>query len=105
MNEVACTSMISSNYFDIPVPKVYAFATEAPRPFVIQEYVDGEVLSSLWNRYNEEEKRFVAHQLADIIIQMGEIRFDGIGSFTGDPGGSLGPTVEGSKIFKGRASS
>jgi len=35
-------------------------------------------------------------------VNMGEIRFDRIGGFTGGENCLLGPTVEGSKLFKGR---
>ena len=43
--------------------------------------------------------------MAEIIVNMGEMRFDGIGGFTGGKNCLLGPTVEGSKLFKGRVSS
>jgi len=104
LNEVTCISMISSNCPNIPVPSVYAFSPDAPNPFIVQEYIDGETLSSLWNHYTEDDKQQVALKIANIIVDMGELRFDGIGSFTGDADHLLGPTVEGSKIFKGRAS-
>ena len=102
MNEVNCISMISSRCPDIPVSEVYAFSADVPDSFIAQEYIDGNPLSSSWNGYTEDEKRQVAQQIADIIVNMGEIRFDQIGSFTGDAGALLGPTVEGSKLFKGR---
>jgi hypothetical protein len=104
MNEVNCISMISSRFPDIPVPEVYDFSSDVRDSFIAQEYIDGNPLSSSWNGYTEDEKRQVAQQIADIIVNMGEIRFDQIGSFTGDAGALLGPTVEGSKFFKGRVS-
>lgn len=104
MNEVNCISMISSSCSDIPVPEVYAFSSDVPDSFIAQEYIDGNPLSSSWNGYTENEKRQVAQQIADIIVNMGEFRFDQIGSFTGDAGALLGPTVEGSKLLKGRVS-
>ncbi|KAF9448527.1 hypothetical protein P691DRAFT_669241 [Macrolepiota fuliginosa MF-IS2] len=102
VNEVNCISMISSRCPDIPVPEVYAFSSDVPDPFIAQEYIDGNPLSSSWNGYTEDEKRQVAQRVADIVVKMGEMRFDQIGSFTGDVGALLGPTVEGSKLFKGR---
>jgi hypothetical protein len=105
MNEVNCISMISSRCLDIPVPEVYAFSSDVPDSFIAQEYIDGNPLSSSWSGYTEDEKRQVAQQIAEIIVNMGEIRFDQIGGFsTGDAGALLGPTVEGSKLFKGRVS-
>ncbi|KDR66039.1 hypothetical protein GALMADRAFT_148205 [Galerina marginata CBS 339.88] len=103
MNEVNCISMISSRCPDIPVPALYDFSSDVLGAFIAQEYVDGNPLSSSWNGYTEDEKQQVAQQIADIIVNMGEIHFDQIGSFTGDAGVLLGPTVEGSKLFKGRA--
>lgn len=105
VNEVTCLSIISSHCRDIPVPKVHAFATDAPNAFIAEEYIDGEALSSCWNRYTEDEKRQIAHRIAQIIVDMGEIRFDGIGGFTGGADCLLGPTMEGCKLFKGRVSS
>jgi len=102
VNEVTCISMISSNHPDIPVPKVYAFAADTRNPFIDQEYIDGETLSSSWSHYTENEKQQVAHRIADIIVDMGEVRFDAIGGFTGDADSLLGPTVEGSKLFKNK---
>ena len=104
VNEVNCISMISSRCPDIPVPAVYAYSSDLLSPFIAEEYIAGDTLSSLWNRYTEDEKRQVAQQIADIVVTMGETRFDYIGSFTGDAGCLLGPTVEGSKLFKGRVS-
>ena len=69
------------------------------------EYIRGEPLSSCWNRFAESEKYQVSERIADIIVHMGDTRFDMIGGFTGDKNYLLGPTVEGSKLFKGRVSS
>ena len=104
VNEVNCISMVSSCCPNIPVPMVYAFSSDPINPFIAEEYIAGDTLSSSWNHYNEDEKRQVAQQIADIVVTMGETRFDYIGSFTGDAGCLLGPTVEGSKLFKGRVS-
>jgi len=102
LNEVACISMIYAHCPNIPVPKIYAFDTETPNSFIAQEYMGGERLSSIWNRYTEMEKGLVALKIAEILVDMGELRFSGIGGFTGCTTHSLGPTVEGSKLYKGR---
>ena len=96
--------MVSARCPNIPVPKIYAFHAEAPNPFIAQEYMDGELLSSIWNRYTQMEKRSVALKIAEMIVDMGETRFSGIGGFTSCASHTLGPTVEGSKLFKGRVS-
>ncbi|KAG2124172.1 kinase-like domain-containing protein [Suillus clintonianus] len=101
LNEVASISMISARCPNILVPKIYASSAEGPNPFVAQEYIDGEPLSTIWNRYTETEKHSVALTIAEIIVDMGETRFSAIGGFVSGTS-TLGPTVEGSKIFKGR---
>jgi aminoglycoside phosphotransferase (APT) family kinase protein len=106
VNGVTCLSIISSHSPDVPVPKVHTFAADSPNAFIAEEYVDREILSSCWNHYTEDKKRQVAYRIAQIIVSMGEMRFDGIGGFTS--GGAdclLGSTVEGSKLFKGQVSS
>ena len=96
--------MISACCPNIPVPKIYAFDAEAPNPFVAQEYMDGEPLSTIWNRYTQTEKNLVAVKIAEMIVNMAEMRFSDIGGFTSRTICILGPTVEGSKLFKGRVS-
>jgi hypothetical protein len=86
-------------FFTLPVPTVYAFSSDPIDPFIAEEYIAGDTLSSLWNHYTEDEKQ---QQIADIVVTMGETRFDYI--VMGDAGCLLGPTVEGSKLFKGRVS-
>jgi hypothetical protein len=104
LNEVACISIISARCPNIPVPKIHAFGAEALNSFVAQEYMDGEPLSSIWKRYTQREKGLVALKIAEIVVNMGEIRFSSIGGFTTFSSYTLGPTVEGSKLFRGRVS-
>ena len=67
------------------------------------EFINGEPLSSVWNTYTNAEKSIVAQEIANMVVDLGEIEFDGIGGLT--PEYELGPTVEGMKLFKGRVSS
>ncbi|KAG1906342.1 kinase-like domain-containing protein, partial [Suillus fuscotomentosus] len=102
LNEVASISLISARCPNIPVPKIYAFRADGLNPFVAQEYIDGEPLSSIWTRYTEAEKHSVALKIAEIIVDMAGTRFSAIGGFASPTSHALGPTVEGSKLFKGR---
>lgn len=99
LNEVGCLLYVKA-HTSIPVPRVYSWSTQAGQEYVAREYVDGECLSSVWGGYSRGEKETVAVKLANIIAEMVEIRFDKIGGIL--PDGNLGPTVEGSKISKGR---
>jgi hypothetical protein len=90
---------------------LYAFDAKALNPFVAQEYIDGEPLSAIWDRYTQTETGLVALKIAEIVVDMAEMRFSSIGGFASCVGGfasgtrsTLGPTVEGSKLFKGRVS-
>ncbi|KAG2032809.1 kinase-like domain-containing protein [Suillus americanus] len=103
LNEVASISLISARCPNIPVPKIYAASADGPNPFIAQEYIDGEPLSTIWNRYTETEKHSVALKIAEIIVDMAETRFSAIGGFASPTSYTLGPTIEGSKFFKGRS--
>lgn len=104
LNEVASISMISVRCPNIPVPKIYASSADGSNPFIAQEFIDGEPLSTIWPHYTEMEKHAVAKKLAEIIVDMAETRFSAIGGFASPTSSTLGPTVEGSKLFKGRVS-
>lgn len=64
-------------------PAVYAFSANTSDAFIAQEYIDGERLTSCWGRFTENEKYQVSQRIAEIIVNMGEMRFDRIGGFTG----------------------
>lgn len=105
LNEVASISLVSARCPNIPAPKTYAFSADGSNPFIAQEYIDGEPLSTIWNRYTVAEKCSVVVKIAEMIVDMAETRFSAIGGFaTVSPAShTLGPTVEGSKFFKGRS--
>lgn len=90
--------MISAHCPNIPVLEIYAFDVNALNPFATQEFIDGEPWSTIWGHYTQMEKGLV----------MVEIHISSIGGFASCVGGfasgthwTLGPTVEGSKLFKG----
>lgn len=99
LNEIGCLSYVNA-HTSIPVPQVFLWSIKAGKQYIAREYVEGECLSSVWGGYSEEEKDVVAVKLAKIIVEMAEIRFDKIGGIMPDK--NLGPTVERSKILKGR---
>lgn len=104
-NEVAFLTFVRDNVLDVPVPKVYGHSLDDDAPgthFIAQEYIDGELLSSVWKTYDEATKMKVARQVAEIVVKLGETTLDGIGGLMLDH--KLGPTVEGMKLFKGRVS-
>ena len=68
--------------------------------FQAEEYIDGDPLSDNWTSYSEPEKNEVARKIAELVICLGEVRSGSIAGM--EPGGLLGPTVEGVKLFKGR---
>ena len=91
----------------VPVPKVYSHSllenSGLTTHYIAEEFIDGECLSTLWKSYDESTKSAIASQIAEIIVTLGETTFDSIGSLMLDH--TLGPTVEGIKLFKGRVSS
>jgi aminoglycoside phosphotransferase len=103
-NEVGWLRYMAKHCPEIPVPAVFAYSdgagVDAPS-FIAQEYVQATALSEAWTTFTETEKEQMALALANLVVCMGECRFDAIGGMT--PEGILGPTVEGVKLFKGRS--
>ena len=102
-NEVAFLTFVRKNLQYVPVPRVFCHSLDenaSPTPFITEEFMDGERLSSAWGTYDEPTKLAVAHQIAEIIVEFAETTSHGIGGLMLDH--ELGPTVEGMKIFKGR---
>lgn len=88
----------------IPAPKVYAWddGSSKTRPaFIAQEFIEGQKLSAVWLDLTEEQKRVISWDVATVVIDLGETRFDcGIGGLAIDA--PAGPTVEAAKIINGR---
>ena len=104
-NEIAFLTYISKHHPSIPVPKVYAYnirQSGSNSPYIAMEFIDGQPLDSVWSSLTESEKASLADQVAQIIVTLGEIDLGGIGGLTLEH--KLGPTVEGTKLFKGRVS-
>lgn len=55
-NGVACLTFVKQNLRDVPVPQVYSYSLEgssSEKPFVAEEYIEGDCLSSIWMTYEE----------------------------------------------------
>ncbi|KAK3058567.1 hypothetical protein LTR09_000131 [Extremus antarcticus] len=103
-NEVGWLRYLKTHCPDIPVPAVYDYSDGIlpdEQPFIAQQYVPFPALSDVWQTYTDNEKHEVARKIAELTIHLGEQRFDAIAGMM--PDGSLGPTVEGCKLFKGRS--
>lgn len=104
-NEVAFLTFVRQDIPGVPVPQVYSHSLDGEacgRYFIAEEFIDGQVLSSVWNTYDEPTKWAVSRQIAEMVVKLGETEFDKIGGMMLDH--ELGPTVEGIKLFKGRVS-
>lgn len=102
-NEVGWLSYMAKHCPDVPVPQVYDFSDgskDDSRPFIAEEFVEAKALCDVWLTYSEKEKEIVARNLAELTVRLGGLRFDAIGGM--NPDGTMGPTVEGVKLFKGR---
>lgn len=85
------------------MPRVYHFkATDRPGlSFIVEEYILGSNLSSVWMSLNMAEKESLALQLASITVDLAEVQFEMIGGLNATTF-TPAPTVEGPKLFKGR---
>ncbi|KAK3696190.1 hypothetical protein LTR37_018092 [Vermiconidia calcicola] len=101
-NEVGWLMYMAKHCPEIPVPAVYDYSDESGdgRPFIAEQYIDAKSLADAWMTFSDAEKDIVARKVAEMVVRLGEIRFDAIGGMT--PHTILGPTVEGAKLFKGR---
>lgn len=102
-NEVVCRNLVAAKLPHVPVPRVFFYQATSryDESFIAEEYIDGTPLSSHWMDLTPAQKQSVAERLAAIIVDIAEVRFDKIGGL--DPATlEPSPTVEGSKLFKGR---
>ncbi|KFY34903.1 hypothetical protein V494_06376 [Pseudogymnoascus sp. VKM F-4513 (FW-928)] len=102
-NEVAFKKFVATRLPHIPVPQVYFYhaTTEPSDSFIAEEYISAKPLSSTWMSLATTQKDSLVAQLASITVDLAEIRFPTIGGL--DPVYlTPAPTVEGSKLFKGR---
>ncbi len=103
MNEIAFLTYLAEHHPSIPVPKVYAYSTQQlgyNSPFIAMEYIDGQPLDVMWSALSLEAKGIIANEIAQVIVNLGEIDLGGIGGLTLEH--TLGPIVEGIKLFRGR---
>ncbi|KAL8838843.1 MAG: hypothetical protein Q9170_001965 [Blastenia crenularia] len=104
LNEVACLEFVRKRLPGVPVPRVFGYhvnGTGKEGVFIAEEFIQGERLSDVWSSYDGNTKLEIAKQIAEMIVQLGETTFSGIGGLMLD--GNLAPTVEGMKLFKGRS--
>ncbi|KAI9717594.1 MAG: hypothetical protein M1828_007155 [Chrysothrix sp. TS-e1954] len=102
-HEVACLRYLNENLPRIPVPKLFAWHDGVPDPgaaFIAQEFIDGQRLATAWPNLPEEGKATVIQEIAHVIADLGETRFNAIGGLSLDL--EAGPTIEAGKEFNGR---
>lgn len=103
-HEVACLRFLKENVPQIPAPKVYAWddgTSNSGPAFIAQEFIEGQKLSMVWPDLTEEQKTVISREIASVIVDLGETRFDcGIGGLAINA--PAGPTIEAAKIFNGR---
>lgn len=99
-NEAAWLRYMTNNHPSIRVPALLDWSTKSNNMYLAEKFIDAPRLSDIWCTYSEDEKLVVAQNISKLIVDMAELRFDRIGGLKID--GTLGPTVEGMKLFKGR---
>ena len=102
-SEVACLQFLGEHVPSIPAPEVYSWndgRSDLGSAFIAEEFIEGQRLSLAWPQLTGDEKTHISEQIANVIADLGETRFQSIGSLT--LGSKMGPTVEAAKIFNGR---
>ncbi|POR32977.1 Uncharacterized protein TPAR_06806 [Tolypocladium paradoxum] len=98
-NEVQIMEYLSQNT-SIPIPRVHSWGltAESPQqfgPFIIMDYVDGTLLSTILKQPTKEEMDLnpdidnavldkIYHQIADYILQLSQLTFTHIGAISRD---------------------
>ncbi|KAI1414097.1 kinase-like domain-containing protein [Hypoxylon sp. FL1857] len=103
-NEVAFRRFIATNLPHIPVPHVYDYqaTSDFKTSFIVEEFIDAKPLSEQWMSLDASQKESLAQKLAAATVDLAQVQFNEIGGL--DPiDMSPAPTVEGCKLFKGRA--
>lgn len=102
-HEVACLRFLAQNVPSIPAPRVYAWddgSSGSGPAFIAEEFIEGQRLSVVWPQLTEEQKGNISWEIANVIADLGETRFQSIGGLALDS--PAGPTIEAAKIFNGR---
>jgi len=102
-HEVACLRFLAENLPKIPAPKVYAWddgSSNFGPSFIAEEFIEGQRLSVVWPELTEEQKSSIIREIANVLADLGETRFQSIGGLALDS--PAGPTIEAAKIFNGR---
>ena len=103
-HEVGCLRFLEKSLPSIPTPRIYAwddgFSGPGVSPFIAEEFIDGQRLSVLWPVLTENQKTSIIQEIANVVADLGETRFQAISGFTHDS--HAGPTIEAAKVFNGR---
>lgn len=80
---------------NIPVPKIYFVNHNRNHvvgaAFVLMVRMQGESLSDIWDDLSMPDKLSAIQEVASVVRQLADLRFDHIGSLTGD--GTVGPLL------------
>ncbi|KAH9863701.1 hypothetical protein J1614_009633 [Plenodomus biglobosus] len=82
--EAAAMRLVRSKT-NIPVPEVWHAYTDSATGHarIVMEFVEGDCLVDVWEKYTPEEKERVIEQLRDMLIQLRELKGSVIGSVDG----------------------
>ncbi|KAJ2996792.1 hypothetical protein NUW58_g857 [Xylaria curta] len=102
-NDVAFRRFVATKLPHIPVPQVFYYqaTSQSETSFIVEEFIPCSPISSTWMSLGLAQKHSLAYALASIFVDLAELRFDLIGGLNPNDWSSA-PTVEGSKLFKGR---
>lgn len=100
--EAACLKYLAENKPSIPAPRLFAWddgTSDSATPFIAEEFIEGQRLSVVWPQLNEQEKFNIIREIASVIADLGETRFQCIGGVSKDS--PAGPSVESVNVFNG----
>jgi len=95
LNEVAALAYVKE-HTKLPVPSVvqHGFSTNTYNfHWMVQEFIEGEMLEKTWRTLPEQDKQSVLHDIRSVILQFQSKTYDMIGGWTLDTSNSVVQTV------------
>ena len=77
------------------IPKLYAYFSEANELFIVEEWIEGETLQSLWNK----QPRFSEEEVAKLLLEKEVVERPALQAILKESNGACGPEEESKQVL------
>ena len=102
-NEVACLRFVAEKLPKLPAPRILAWddgTNDMSCPFMAETFIEGKMLDVAWPELLEDQKCCIVREIANVVADLGETRFESIGGLREDF--NAGPIIEAGKLLMNR---